>query len=51
MSRTHATTRLQTVCDAIFEHAIFGLEATSKKPIGTTIWHKSSKADISGFSG
>jgi hypothetical protein len=28
MSRTHATTRLRTVCDAIFEHAIFGLEAT-----------------------
>ena len=22
MSRTHATTRLRTVCDAIFEHAI-----------------------------
>ncbi len=28
MSRTHAATRLQTVCDALFEHAIFGMEAT-----------------------
>jgi hypothetical protein len=28
MSRTHAATRLQTVCEALFEHAIFGVEAT-----------------------
>jgi hypothetical protein len=28
MSRTHAATRLWTVCDALFEHAIFGMEAT-----------------------
>jgi hypothetical protein len=28
MSCTHATTHLQTVYDALFEHAIFGVEAT-----------------------
>ncbi len=28
MSHTHAITCLQTVCDALFEHAIFGVEAT-----------------------
>ncbi len=29
MSHTQATTRLQTVCDALFEHAIFGVEPTN----------------------
>jgi hypothetical protein len=28
MTRTHAVTCFRTVCDAIFEQAIFGVEAT-----------------------